>query len=342
MRKTALKFAAFLSLQFGCNVKVKKDTLIKNNNAIWTEAIYLKGVRPSTNEQLTDEHIEKYCNNLKKFHIKYAYLFAGPYQQDGRLPSYPFSNEAIRTVERMKYFYPEIKILPWIGGIQNKTVYLNDSTWVKNAIEDTKKLSEVLRCDGVHIDLEFILKDNVYLYSTIGEEQPGDKENYGKNVNKFHKKLREALPKCFISSVVTSTGKNVVSWKRKTSMHELEELIQYIDQISFLYYDTHISSQTIFDEDCRSQINDIKILKSKKPKLQCLIAIGTFINEPKLQAYRDLSIENVPNSLNTIRKHLHKVSPDNPLLDGISIFCDWETDPLEWNDFLNGWVRYGL
>lgn len=342
MLKTALQFAVLLTLQFGCNSEVSKDPLIKNNNAIWTEAIYLKGIRPSTNERLTDEQIEKYCNNLKKFHIKYTYLFAGPYQQDGHLPLYPFSNEAIRTVERMKYFYPELKILPWIGGIQNKNVYLSDSTWVNNAVEDTRKLFKTLRCDGVHIDLEFILKENVYLSSTIREERPGDKENYGTDVNKFHKKLREVLPTCFISSVVTSTGKNVASWKRKTSMEELEELIKYVDQISFLYYDTHISSQSIFDKDCLSQIQDIKVLKSKKPTLQCLIAIGTFVNEPMLQTYRDLNIENIPNSLSIIRKNLHLASPNSPLLDGISIFCDWETEPQEWSDFFNGWVRYGL
>jgi len=49
-------------------------------------------------------------------------------------------------------------------------------------------------------------------------------------------------------------------------------------------------------------------------------------NEPALQKYRDLRIENIPNSLQTIQKSAFKVNSKKKLVNGISLFCDWETD----------------
>ena len=79
----------------------------------------------------------------KKNNIKYTYIFAGPFDTEGFLPSYSFSETAINSVKLLKHYYPEIVILPWIGGIQNKTVFLNDSLWVKNVINDSKRLINI-------------------------------------------------------------------------------------------------------------------------------------------------------------------------------------------------------
>jgi len=105
----------------------------------------------------------------------------------------------------LKKYYPEIVILPWVGGVQNKTVYLDDSTWVSNAINDTKRMISTLRVPGVHVDLEFVLAGEPVLDALMNKEKPGDKDVYPGNVNLFHKKLRDALPNAFISSVVVAT-----------------------------------------------------------------------------------------------------------------------------------------
>jgi hypothetical protein len=210
---------------------------LSQNNAIWAESIYLRGFNPTTGEKLTYNKIYDYAKILKANRIKYLYLFAGPFGIDGHIPEYPFSVEAIETVKTIKKLYPEIKILPWVGGIQNKTVYLDDSLWVKNALYDTKKLVNTLRCEGVHIDLEFILKEDKYLAQEIIPEKKGDLESYGSNVNEFHKKLRELIPDSFISSVVTATSKDTKPWKRKTSISELMEVS---------YFTIHISTINLF------------------------------------------------------------------------------------------------
>jgi hypothetical protein len=312
--------------------------LFGQNNAVWCESLYLRGYNPGTGNQLTAFDIQKFANTLKAHHIKYAYLFAGPYEKDGHLPKYPFSDTAARSVKIIKEIYPELTILPWIGGVQNKTVFLGNPFWVTNALTDTKRLVRFLNVTGVHIDLEFIKAGDPYLDSTIQKEKPGDLRDYGKNVNTFHRKLRSLLPDCFISSVVVATSPDTKPWKRKTSLDELNELTKYINQLSFLYYDTTISDEDVFEQNCDLLVADIQKLK-KVNNIQYLIAIGTFVNRPELRKYRDLKIENIPNTLNVIKKSIRKINDHSKLVDGIAIFCNWQTSASEWEQIEKNWIN---
>ena len=305
-------------------------------NAVWVESAYFRGFIPSTNELISEETILQLGKNLTKYHIKYAYIFSGPYQSDGHLPEYAFSNTAIATVHILKQNYPNLVVLPWVGGVQDVEVFLENPTWVNNAIADTRKLVNTLNVNGIHVDLEYINNGDLYVDSTVNNFKPGDSINYGANVNSFHKRLREALPNTFISSVVLAPTPNTKPWKRKTSLNELVELTKYVDQISFLYYDTHISSQSLFRADCGALIQDIAFLKRKR-NIEYLIAIGTFINEPELQNYRNMEIENIPNTLATIKTELTRLYPDQKIVDGIAIYCNWQTDQKEWNEFHDEW-----
>jgi hypothetical protein len=312
---------------------------IGQENAIWSESKYLRGHKPSTKEPLTEKHLLDYAQTLKNNNIKYAYLFAGPYQKDGHLPEYPFSELAINNVKKLKRYYPEIVILPWVGGIQNKTVFLDDSLWVKNALSDSQKLMRTLNVSGLHVDLEFIMKGDPYLERIVSDRKAGDREVYAANVNKFHKKLRLLNPDAFISSVVVSTAPDTKPWKRKTTLNELKELVKHVDQLSFLYYDTFISDQNVFEQNCHHQIMDIQTLRnsSQGREIQYLMAIGTFVNERPLRKYRDLNIENIPNSICTIKRSSLKVSKESQLVDGLAIYCEWETHETEWEDISKYW-----
>jgi len=327
-----------ITLIFACTSQEKfPEGLFGQENAVWTESIYFRGQKPSTGEKLTDQHIIDYAQTVKDNRIKYAYIFSGPYGTDGHLPEYAFSETAINSVKRLKALYPEIIILPWIGGLQNKTVYLGDSLWIENALEDTRKLVEVLDIPGVHVDFEFILAGNAYLANTVNPEKPGDLERYGHNVNEFHRKLRKRLPKAFISSVVVATSSETRPWKRKTTMEELHTLIKYVDQLSFLYFDTHIHDQRLFEDNCIELIRDIQTLKNSKD-IQYLVAVGTFLNVPELHDYRNLKIESLPNTLKIIKRSTVQVDSVNQVVDGISIYSDWATDKKEWREFYKYWI----
>lgn len=317
-----------------------KKEMELQNNAIWVQSIFLRGHHPSTGVKLSESMTKSLARQLNENNIEYAYLFAGPYDSTGHLPAYGFSSVAQNSIRELKQYCPDLKILPWVGGVQNRTVFLDDSLWVKNAINDTRRLIETLSVPGVHVDLEFMLRGDPYLDQFLGAEKPGDLESYGENVNEFHRRLRLELPQAFISSVVTATPAATKPWKRKTSLEELKVLIRYIDQLSFLFYDTSIKEQGLFIESCVALLEDIRALKeSGQADIQYLVAIGTFINEPALHKYRDLNVENVSNSINTIKQAQDRVSKDEDIVDGIAIYCDWETDESEWNEFAEAWLK---
>ncbi|MEO7693602.1 MAG: glycosyl hydrolase family 18 protein [Chryseolinea sp.] len=311
-------------------------------NAVWTETIFFRGHSPTTGFALTDADIRQYASTLKTNNIKYSYIFAGPYGSDGHLPAYAFSETAIRSVKKLQEYYPEIVILPWVGGIQGKTVFLNDSSWVSNALNDSKALVKTLGTPGIHIDFEYIIKGHEYLDSAVVKEIPGVSEQYGNYVNEFHKSLRTLLPDAFISSVVVSTPPGTKHWKRKTTIPELETLVQYIDQISFLFYDTHINDRDDFIESSNVLINDIKHLKSgdSGSRVQYLVAIGTFINAPALQDFRNMDIENIPNTLEVIKNSERSIGDTTAIIDGIAIYCNWQTSDDEWKEIRDNWTFY--
>lgn len=136
-------------------------------NATWIKSTYFRDRDPITKKGHTPKDVEDLALRLKTNHIRYAYIFAGPYENDGHLPDYAFSRNAKESITILKRIYPEIKILPWIGGVQNKTVHLERTEWIKNAIADTTRLVKLMSVDGVHLDLEYIL----YLDSKFNQKK---------------------------------------------------------------------------------------------------------------------------------------------------------------------------
>src|SRR5690606_23824954 len=138
-----------------------------------------------------------------------------------------------------------------------------DSTWCRNALEDSRRLVKVLGVPGIHIDFEYIIRGDPFLDKDLKPENKDGIQDYGRKVNDFHKKLRKLLPDAFISSVVAAPTKGTKPWKRKPEMEELRELLPTIDQLSFLYYDTGINDQEIFATNCIELIDNIKSLSGE-------------------------------------------------------------------------------
>ncbi len=307
---------------------------------IWSESMYLRGHKPSTKYRPSRKDVISYARRMKKYQIRYLYLFAGPFKSNGKLPTYPFTEYAKVNVQLIKRYHSEGITLPWIGGIQHRTVFLDDSTWVKNALESTKKLVEHLKVPGVHVDFEYLLPGDPYLDRLLSTHVTLDRLSYAKKVNQFHEKLRIAMPDAFISSVVVSTSPLTKHWKQQTTLEELDQLSKFIDQLSFLFYDTQIHDSTQFRQAGYDLVRDIHYLKQRNPKVQYLVAIGTFINEPQLHKYRNLEIESIENTLDVIKDAEHKISQGaEAIIDGIAIYCDWETSKAEYQEFYYHWVK---
>src|ERR1700722_10220697 len=67
-------------------------------NATWAKSIYFRGFDPITKEKLNDKMLTDFAEELKRNRIRFAYLFAGPYQNDGHLPPFVYSETARKSI----------------------------------------------------------------------------------------------------------------------------------------------------------------------------------------------------------------------------------------------------
>jgi len=315
----------------------KARTMYGQKNAIFAGSIFLRGHDASTKKLLDDKDIKLFASVLKKNNIKYAYLFAGPFSKTGDLPEYPFTSLARENLSKLKQYYPELILLPWIGGIQNKQVFLNDKNWTSNAVNSIKKLIDYLPVDGILLDFEYMLIKEKGLIKGTREREKIWREEYGNNLNLFHRMVREKLPDIFIATVVTSTAPGTKPWKYS----EIRQLSEYVNQMSFLYYDTNIHDENEFIANLNYQIADLKKLKKEinNKKIQYLIALGTFENQKNLRKYRDMRYENIPYTLKQLKYAILQNTEKTRLVDGITIYCFWETDEKEWQELYTYWLN---
>lgn len=304
---------------------------IAKENATWIKSTFFRGIDPSTKKKLTNKDTEDLAQRLKTEHIHYAYMFAGPYESDGHLPRYAFSRRAREAIKILKQIYPELKVFPWVGGIQNKTVQLERADWVKNAIADTVKLVKMMPIDGVHLDFEYVLfPDKKFNHKKLSTE------NYGEHWVAFHRQMRLILPNVFISTVVVSTASGTKPWKHKHLLSEIKEVSSVINQMSFMFYETSLHEIKSYKANLKEQLEQIKNLKSMGPNSpQYLIGIGTFREQKKLRSYLDLGFENIPAALNLLRELEREVDQKKPIIDGLAIYCEWMTTDQEWGQLRN-------
>lgn len=315
-----MKLILFLALNF-----YQHSAVCARENATWIRSTFFRGIDPDTKKSLSNKDIEALALKLKDNHIRYAYIFAGPYENDGHLPSYAFSQKARESIKILKKVNPELKILPWIGGIQNKTVHLEKVQWVKNAISSTTKLVREMPIDGIHLDLEYVL-----LHEKLNRKKL-NKDHYRKHWIEFHKQLKMAMPHLFLSSVVVSTASETKPWKLKHTLNEIKEVSSSVDQLSFMFYETGIHDAKVYRGSLKEQLLQIQSLKKANPKsTQHLIGIGTFSEQKKLQNYRDKLIEDLPLTLKLLHELELEIDSKESIVDGLAIYCEWMTSDLEW------------
>src|SRR4051812_33548823 len=81
-------------------------------NALWAQSLYFRGFQPTTKESLTTKDLIAFATTLRENGIKYAYMFAGPYDKDGHVPEYAFSKSADSSLKILKRLCPQVMFLP--------------------------------------------------------------------------------------------------------------------------------------------------------------------------------------------------------------------------------------
>jgi hypothetical protein len=337
LRPGALLLPLLFALSMGCRRRDPGPP--RQNNALWSESLYFRGEHPTKVElrpgfsavpapkQLTDEIVVAFVRRMGENGIRYPFLFAGPYDLDGELPAYGFSERAQRSLAIIHQHAPQAIPLPWVGGLEGKQLRLEDPRWVDRAVASAAALVERLGVAGLHVDFEYVL------FGT----RPDPELRYPSRVNDFLRKLRARLPHAFLSTVVPSTAPDVIAWKMRHTVDEVAELAPRVDQLAVLFYDTHIRDPKRFESNLVAQLEHIERWRRVAPQTQYLVSLGTFVNPgPELQAYRDPRVENIPHFFAALRAAMRKVPGGVP--DGVAIYCEWETDDEEWAAIRREWT----
>ena len=312
------------------------------HNAVWAESIYLRGHDPKKPRRvLNDGEFQALARRLEANDIRYVYLFAGPYDGHGGVPAYAMSETARASVRRLRQLVPDVVLLPWVGGLQHRTVHLEDPQWVARAIEETARLVETLDVPGVHVDFEFIVPEATYVRRE--RNLPATNEGlheYGARHVAFTRALRERLPQAFLSVVIPSTSGHVRPWKQKHSVEEAATLATLVDQIALMHYDTSIADRAVFAASLDEQLRHVADwrARSASARTQFLLAVGTFVNARPLRHHRHLDVEGLEHYLPAIDAAIARTQRDVRLVDGLAVYCDWTTKDVDWRRFRRLWT----
>ena len=305
------------------------------NHATWCRSLFFRGHAPTSGEPLTEQHLAAFGQAMVAGGVRYAYLFSGPFDPDGALPDWAFSQRAKDSLARIRDHAPSLRLLPWVGGVFGKTVAVDRRTWRDRAVASTLRLCETLPVDGIHVDFECINHPT----HPDANRDPDRQRGYGPGVCAFHRALRNARSDLFTSSVVVTTATRAQPWKHRHTLEELEQLYRDIDQIAYLLYDTGISCRHTFAAAANEQLAHLATLQdrvgSRAPDV--LLGVGTFVNEPNLRPFRDLRVENLTHSLHTFREALQTSGRPDLRIGGLAVYCEWHTSPLQWRIIRERW-----
>ncbi len=250
------------------------------------------------------KHIEQLALLLARYHVTDVFPHVAPADNSGQLPAVDD-----QQVERFLDAFNRFRIIPWIGGVQSKTVRLHDTAWRRTFVRSVVGLlSDHPRLAGVHINIEPCPSGNNEFLRLLDE-------------------LKRALPTGKLLSVAAYPPPTI--WQPFLDVHWEEsyfrEVARRADQLAVMMYDTSVPVGKLYQRLLKSWTREILDWSAGTP---VLLGIPTY--DDAGVGYHLPSVENLPNTLLGIHAGLsgYRTLPDH--YQGLAIYCEWETDDAEW------------
>ena len=289
----------------------------KGKNGIWLQHGWLGAdewfIRNNKGNRIAEfrdlNAIEKLAAQLSEHQITDVFPHVAPVGPLGKLS--PVNHH---QVLRFLNVFTDFRVIPWIGGVLNDHCHPDREQWRKLFCKNVDTfLKTYPQLAGIHLNIEPWPCGNSDILLLLDE-------------------LRCVIPENKILSVAAYPPPTI--WHRHEDLHWDEnyyrEVSRRCDQIVVMMYDTALSDSKRY----RKLMNDwtIEILNWSKSK-EVLLSIPTYNDSGT--GYHIPSVENIPNALAGIHQGLSSFTktPDN--YQGISIYCEWETDESEWCYFKN-------
>jgi hypothetical protein len=251
---------------------------------------------------------------LKEHNIKDIFPHLCPTSSNGNIPEIDKEQTKIFLEE-----FNDFRVMPWVGGVLNKHVFLDSPIWRENFITSANNLlTSYPKFKGIHINIEPCPTGNQDLILLLEE-------------------LRKGIPQDRIISIA--------AYPPPTPLHPYpdvhwdepyyKQIADRVDQIVVMMYDTAIKDNQAYIQLMAQWSREI--LDWSKPSS---VLLGLPAYEDAGVGYHDPKVENLTHALYGIQMQLshYETLPLN--YKGIAIYSEWEMDDKEWQLLKETFLRY--
>jgi hypothetical protein len=293
----------------GQALEANAKTFDKGDNGLWMRRHWL-------HEDTTPAEIAALVENLKVRGVRRIYPFLGPPDREG-WPDWRSKAGIVRyTPERAGAFLkeihriaPEIRVLPWSGGVLNRDVNLRDEAQRRAFAEHAKRLV-ALGADGVHLNIE-PLPSGTAEYLAL---------------------LRE------VKAAIGERTLSVAAYPPPTPLQPVEDVhwelpfmrdvCREADELAVMAYDTGVTSARVFENLIAQWTRELAATLPPPQAGGCEWLMGVSAYDDDMVYHRP-EVETIEHSLNGVVAGLRTVAaPEH--FRGVAIYASFTTDERKW------------
>jgi hypothetical protein len=250
------------------------------------------------------ERIRELARRLADHDILYLFPHLCPCTPEGKLASVDDA-QTRRFLSEMDGF----QVLPWVGGVLGKHVFLGSSTWRNQFIAAVVELLTTYPdFAGIHLNIEPMSSGN-------------------KDFLILLKELRRVLPEGRVLSVAAYPPPTIlhpfsqVHWDREY----FEKVAGEVDQLVIMMYDTGLRFEKLYINLMASWTEETVLWAGTTEVL-----LGLPVYDDRHSDYHSPRVENLRTALQGIHRGLKRFRPIPPSYRGVAIYSEWEMEPDEW------------
>jgi hypothetical protein len=252
---------------------------------------------------------------LTEHHILYVFPHLCPCTPEGPIPALD-GPQARRFLQEMK----GLQVMPWVGGILGKQVFLGSPEWRKAFVTSVASLLyDYPAFAGVHVNIEPVPTGSADFLRLLQE-------------------LRQAMPEGAALSVAAFPPPTIfhpfprVHWQKEY----FESVAQEVDQMVVMMYDTGLRLQKPYVHLMASWTKEVLAWAGVTDVL-----LGLPVYEDKGARNHFSRVENLPNALSGVHRGLLGPGAPPQGYRGIALYSEWEMDSAEWAYLKTNFLRVG-
>lgn len=258
-------------------------------------------------------NVRRLASLLRLQHITDVFPHVSPAYSDGNLPAVDDPQ-----VERFLDAFDGFRVMPWTGGVLEKTCRLHDPKWRRRFVESiVELLVQHARLAGVHINVE---------------PCPSRNQDFLKLLDG----LRQALPDGKILSVAAYPPP--LWWQPFPDVHWDEayfrEVARRADQLAVMMYDTALPWPRPYQHVMKRWTREVLTWSD-----HASILLGLPAYDDAGAGYHNPKVENLANALLGIHAGLDAYTALPEHYQGVAIYCEWEMDDAKWGYWRQHFLR---